>query len=111
MSRIDQVNEMLRSELANAINKEISFKDFLVTISYIDCSPDLENAKVNISVLPDKYAGTALTELRKNSRKFSNILKKQIRLRKIPKLNWVIDNTEKNADEIDKLLEEIRESE
>jgi len=108
MPRIEQINELLKKELANLINREISLENGLITVSYVNCSPDLKNAKIGISVLPDNLVGTALNKLKKHSGQFSNILKKKIRLRQIPRFNWIIDATEKEANKIERILEQIK---
>lgn len=107
--RIDQLNELFKSELANLIIREMPMKDVLITISYVDCSPDLQRAKIGFSVLPDERNGSALKALRKHSGLFAKILKKKLKLHHIPKFNWVIDETEKKAAELDKIFEQIKE--
>jgi len=107
MSRINQINELLRSELANIITQEIKLDNGLITVCYVDCSPDLKNAKIGISVLPDNQYGTALKKLKQHSSQFCKILKKKLNLRNIPKFNWIIDDTEKNAAEIEEVLKQI----
>ncbi len=111
MSRVDQVNGLLRYELANLISREVATPDFLITVIYVDCAPNLESAKIGISVLPEKFTGTALEKLRKHSMQFSNILNKKLKLRKIPKFNWIIDTTEKEASELEKILGKIKRGE
>ena len=108
MSRINQINELLRSELANLINQEIKLDNGLITVSYVDCSADLKNAKIAISVLPDNQFGTALKKLKQHSSQFCQVLKKKLNLKNIPRFNWIIDDTEKNAAEIEKVLEQIK---
>ncbi len=95
MSRIEQINELLRSQLANLINQEVNLENGLITISYVECSPDLHYAKISISVLPENLTGSALKKLRQSSNQFSRDLKKELNLKYIPRFNWVIDNTEK----------------
>ncbi|MBN2854332.1 ribosome-binding factor A, partial [Patescibacteria group bacterium] len=65
--QIERVNELLLEELANAINKEVGLPDALITVSFVDCDPDLKNARVGISVLPDRLAGTALRLLKSST--------------------------------------------
>ncbi len=110
MSRINQINELLRSELANLINQEIKLDNGLITVCYVDCSPDLKNAKIGISVLPDNLSGTALQKLRKHSGLLRKTLNKKLNLKYIPKFNWIIDATEKNAAEIEDILKQIKNS-
>ncbi len=108
MSRIQQTNELLRSELAKLINRADLVENCLITISYIDCSKDLKRAKIGFSVLPENLSGTVLKKLRKSSSQFTKILKERLRLKYIPKFNWLIDSTESQAAEIEELLEEIK---
>ncbi|MDD5032449.1 MAG: 30S ribosome-binding factor RbfA [Patescibacteria group bacterium] len=110
MPQIERVNELIKRNIADLISKEVYLRDGLITVSFVDCSPDLERAKIAISVLPAHLAGTALKVLRGHSSLFSGILKKKTRLRHIPKFNWVIDSTEEEAAKIEKLLEEIKKS-
>jgi len=109
MSRIDQINKLLRNELANLINQEISLDNGLITVSYVDCSKDLKGAKIAISVLPENKTGSALKKLKQHSCQFYQVLKKKLNLKSIPRFNWIIDNTEKNAAQIEKILKQIRE--
>lgn len=111
MSRIEQINELLKSELAILISQEIPMDNGLITISFVDCSPDLRYAKIGVSVIPDKFTGTALKQLRKHSSSFAGYLKKNTRLRKVPKFNWIFDETEKEAAKIESILEEIKKEE
>ncbi len=108
MPRTEQVNELLKKELAVLINRELALNNGLITISYVDCSPDLSGVKIGVSVLPENLAGTVLARLKKSSGQFSQILKKKTRLRKIPKFNWRLDTTESQAAEIEKILAEIK---
>jgi ribosome-binding factor A len=107
MRRIEQVNELLKNKLSNLISREMPLRNGLVTIAYVDCSPDLRNAKIGVSVLPFYLSKNVLKKLKKHSSSFTQILKKETRLRQIPKFNWEIDSTEKSAAEIEKILEEI----
>lgn len=109
--RIEQVNELLREKLASLIAREIPLEEGLITITYVRVSPDLNYAKIGVSVLPDNLTGTALKRLRSSSGLFAGVLRKDIKMRKIPKFNWVFDNTEKEAAKIDNLFDEINKEE
>ncbi len=107
MGRMEQVNELLHQHLAEIVNQEVKIEDGLITISYVECSPDLDSAKVAISVLPDKLVGTALKKLRAHSGEIVNALSKKIKLKRTPKLKWVFDPREKNASALDEIFEQI----
>ena|SRR3989339_620353 len=106
--RIEQINELLRRELAMLIagHLDISISG-LITVIDVKTSPDLRYAKVNISVLPENQTGSALRELRKSNSYFSGELKKKLSLKFIPKFNWTIDANERYAAEIDRVIDEL----
>lgn len=104
--RLEQLNDQLREELANLIAREINLDNGLITVSYVDCSPDLKYARIAVSVLPEKYAGTALENLRRHSSLFSQALRKKMKIRQIPRFNWTFDATEKKAAVIDDIIKD-----
>lgn len=105
--RIEQVNELLARELGQIISKELPLEEGFITISYVKCSPDLLYAKVGFSVIPDQKAATAQKNLKKHNSLFTKVLQKRTRLGHIPKFDWVIDESGKEADEMDKLFRQI----
>jgi len=107
MSRVDKLNELFKEEIADLISREIYIDNALITVSYVSCTGDLNYAKVGISVLPDKFSGTALKILRSHTSQFAGILKKKLKIRKIPKINWAFDSTEKDAAKIEKYIDEV----
>lgn len=106
--RIEQLNDQLRQELANLITRELPLDKGLITVSYVECSPDLKYARVAISVLPEKYAGTALEQLRRHSGQFSQVLRHKLKIRQIPKFNWLFDDTESKAAEIEEIIKKLK---
>lgn len=107
MSKVERVNDLLLEELARAINREVAIENALITVSYVECSPDLKQAKVGFSVLPDKLAGTAIRKLTAATSQLVGILRSRTKLRKLPRLIWEFDATEREADKIEKLIREI----
>ena len=110
MASTERLNELLLEELAQAVNREVGVENALLTITYVECSPDLKQAKVGFSILPDKLAGTALRKLTGATSQIVGILKKRVKLRKIPHLIWEFDATEREAGQLEKLIEGAIES-
>jgi ribosome-binding factor A len=109
MSKVDQLNELLHRELARAINKELELPEVFVTVTYVSCTPDLQYAKVIVSVLPDKMAGTALKKLKASSGRMVSGIIKHTRLRKAPHLLWEFDPTERKAAALEDVFLKINE--
>lgn len=109
MSRIDQLNSVFIKELAELVSKNVYLEGGLITISYVEISPDLRYASVGVSVLPDNLSAIAIKKLNHQNWNFSNILKKKLKLKFIPKFNWKIDNREKYAAEIEEAIKNIND--
>jgi ribosome-binding factor A len=105
--RIQQINEVLKYELANIISREGILDNGLITVTFVSTSPDLRYAKIGISVLPDHLFGTALKRLKSNSTFFSKELKKKLRMKFIPKFDWTIDDREKHAAELEDYINHL----
>ena len=95
---------MLLEELAQVVNREVFIPDALITITYVECSPDLKQARVGFSVLPDHLAGTALRKLGSSTNTIVGALRGRVKLRKLPRLMWEFDATEREAGKIEKLI-------
>ncbi|MFW5888267.1 MAG: ribosome-binding factor A [Patescibacteria group bacterium] len=111
MARIDSINKQLSKEIADIVSKEISAEKYMLTITYVSCDHDLSEAKIGISVLPKNYTGSALRELKKNTPEIVSQLKKKLPfIRRIPHMDWEVDKTERKAQELDDVFEEIKKN-
>ncbi len=62
--RIERLNKVIKVELGQIILREFEFNEgVLVTITRVDTSPELSQAKVYISVFPEKNAKAILNIL------------------------------------------------
>lgn len=109
MSKSEQSQELLHHRLAEIINQEVHLDGVLLTITYVDLSPDLKRAKIGISVLPDKFYGSALTAVRQANGAVRARLAKLLNWRVTPKLLWEIDNRPKHAAELEEVFKQIAE--
>ena len=105
--RTEKLNEQFRLELANLVSQNVMMENGLITVTHVDCSPDLKHAKIGISVLPDNLFGTALKKLKPHNKEFAQILKKKLNIKIIPKFEWVADTREKYVAKIDEVINQI----
>lgn len=108
VKRGGQINEILRSGLAQLVEERLELPGVLVTIVAVKSEPDLKFAEVFVSILPEKFTGTALEALRKHSAGFAKALSKRTKLRSVPHFSWLVDNTEVKAAEIDELFKNLQ---
>jgi ribosome-binding factor A len=109
-SRPDRVADQIRSELALLLAREVHDPGIgFVTLTRVQVSPDLQVARVFYTALGDDKA-------RQNSEKAleraASFLRRQIgsrlRLRRVPEIRFVYDESVAGQDRIERLLNEIR---
>ena len=100
--RVEQIESTMRKALAQVLHRKISDPRIrgMVSITELDISPDLKNAKVLISVLPDQYEKRTLAGLRAANRHIHGELKKIVAFRIVPHLDFRLDSTLKKSSEI-----------
>ena len=108
-SRIDRVNELIKETLAKIISEEIDFPSgVFVTVVKVDTSRDLRYARVFLSVFPEKRFGEIFRLLEKRIYFLQGKLNKKLSMKPLPRIEFVVDKTEVEADKIEKLLKEIK---
>lgn len=104
--RKEKVNNEIKEVVANFLEKEGNNLS-LITVTSVDVSPDLKNAKILITVLPENKEKAALDFCKRKRSEIKNEIKKKMNLRVIPFVDIEIDKGEKNRQKIhDLLLEE-----
>jgi len=111
-SRPDRVADLIRAELALLLTREVHDPGIgFVTITRVQMTPDLQQARVFYTVLGDDQA-------RKNTGRAIDragpFLRRQIgsrlRLKRVPELTFLYDESIAGQDRIERLLNEVRTS-
>ena len=80
-----------------------SNRQSLITITRADVSPDLKNATIFFSVLPEKFEESALNFAKRARSDFRTFLKEKLRMKFLPDIDFALDLGEKNRQRIDDL--------
>lgn len=108
--RMLKVNELIYHKISEYIAKEVEMpENVFITLSRVEVTPDLRHAKVFISVIPDNKRGTALRLMKKHQSKIKKSLAKYLKMKFIPSPSFVIDGQLVFGNEMDRLLDSIRE--
>jgi ribosome-binding factor A len=94
--RTDRLGGLFRSELADLIRSELRDPRIagMISITRVDVSPDLENAKVYVSVLADEAEqASAMAALRHAAPFLRRQLLARVHIRKVPHLEFAEDHT------------------
>jgi ribosome-binding factor A len=110
MSRIEQINELIKQETAKILLEEFEFDPgMMVTVMSAETSDNLEACSIWISVFPIGKIGTALEVLNKRIGEIQKLLNRKLALRFVPRIQFKIDKSEKYASEIGELFKKIDE--
>lgn len=108
MNRIDRINELIRTTVAEIISRELELPlGVFVTVVKVDTTRDLRYTRVFVSVFPEKKFGKTLEVLRKRLYLIQGALNKKLQMKPLPRIEFVPDKTEVEADKIEKLLKEL----
>lgn len=111
MERILRVNQLIKKELSQIILKEFDFpKNVLVTVTRVETSRNLIHARIYISVLPEEQLGQILGILNRKIYGLQQLLNKRLKMRPMPKINFVEEKQTSQAGRIEELLGQIKQN-
>jgi ribosome-binding factor A len=107
--RQKRIAKLLQQDLAEILQGEIrraGVKNFLVSVTKTYVTPDLSLARVYVSIFPPEKAKESLEALRQNAKLVKHAVAQRVRhqLRKMPDLEFYLDDTLDYIEEIDKAL-------
>jgi ribosome-binding factor A len=109
-SRPDRVADQIRSEVASMLARDVHDPGIgFVTITRVQVTPDLQHARIHYTSLGDDQARANTA---KGLSRASVFLRRQIgsrlRLKRVPELEFVYDESIAGQDRIEQLLNDIR---
>ncbi len=111
-SRTQRVAQLLREEINTMIQRDL--KDPLIgmaTISEVRVTEDLKHARVYVSIIGDEEArSNTLTGLERARSRIRGELGRRLDLRHIPQLEFVLDRSAEYAQNIEALLQKLRQN-
>ena len=108
--KIDRLNNMFVEEISKIIHQEIKDKDVsFVTITDAKITNDLSFAKIYVPTL-DNNREKVLNALNKASGFIRTLLCDRVKIRKMPEIHFVYDESIEYGKKIEKIIEEINEN-
>lgn len=82
----------------------------MVSITHVNVTPDLLIARVNVSIYNVEDKEEVLEKLKLNKAEIKKHLGKKLRnnFRKMPELEFYIDNTMEEADRLERILKDVK---
>mgnify|MGYP001587953969 CR=1 FL=1 len=106
--RIDKVNSLLEHEISKIISKDFEFSDVLVTLTHVDTTANLIEARCYISVMPEPKTDKIIEILNKGVYSVQKKINKMVNMRPVPKIIFVEDKIISEASKIEAILEKIK---
>ena len=107
-----KVGEELRHLISNALLRSSFYDEHIennnITITEVNVSPDLRNARVYVMPLGGKKKLDVLNSLNKATGRLKKIISRNLSLRQTPKLIFKIDETFEYAKKINDILDKIK---
>ena len=104
--RLDRINELLRREISTVLQRDFEFGGALVTISGVDITQDLREAKVVCGVLGG-YGGKVVEQLEQTRGLIQNRIAKRVVLRCTPRLDFRLDTSAARGVDMINVLDEV----
>ena len=109
-NRIEKVNSLLEHEISQILLRDFSFAVNLVTLTHVDATANLQEARVYISVMPEENTDKVVATLNKGVYDVQQKINKKLFMRPIPRIMFVADTKIEEAARVEELLEKIKES-
>ena len=109
--RMEKVNRQIQKLITEIIQKEVDDPDMdFLSITRVDTTRDLQESKVYYSLLTEETLAKAKETLARMGGFIRGKLGKRIRLKVLPQLNFMPDESMKHSVDIYKKIEELNES-
>lgn len=106
--RVEKINELIKNHLGEILSRELDMKSgVFITISKVDTSPDLRYTRVFVSIFPEKETGYAKKALQNEIYRIQGNLNKKLHMKPIPRISFLIDSTEVEAQKVEDILKEL----
>jgi len=107
-TRQNKVSRQIQKDISDIFQKEMNAlaHGSMLSVTVVRVSPDLENARVYISVFPSEKSAEVIHAVQESAKTIRHLLAQRIKnqVRKIPELIFQIDDSLDYVEKIEKLL-------
>ena len=106
MGKTDKIDSLLLKEISMILSQDLNDPKLgFATVSEVRTAPDLSVARVYVSFLGKNYKKRdGLETLRRSKGFIKSLLAKRLKMRKIPDLTFIVDETIDQAQRIDEII-------
>ncbi len=110
--RTERINDQLREEISDLLRRELKDPRIggLISVTEVDVSPDLSQAKVFVSVMGSaEEKASTFKALTAAARFLQRELRRRLTIRRIPELSFIADDSLEHGARILELLQQTQE--
>lgn len=110
MPKIERVDHELTKELNIIVSRELKdprLEATIISVTAVETAKDLKTAKVFVSVMDENKEKDALNALNGASAYIRGLLFDRLKIRTVPHLNFVKDNSISHSFKIETILKEL----
>ena len=112
--RVVRLNKQIQQILSEYFEMEYPFERFgIISVMNVSISKDLRNASVWLSIFrtdkDDSKRKETFEYIKKHEYKIKDFLAHEIRIKYTPKLTFFMDETLEKADEVYRIIEDLRD--
>ncbi len=106
-SRSRRIGGLIQRELSDIITRQLRFSKLgLLTVSAVDVSPDLQQAKVYVTLLgDDSKAEEVIQHLTQQGKHLRHELSQRLKMRGTPRLHFVYDHSVEYGSHLSHLID------
>ncbi len=109
--RLVRVNELLKREIAEDIQRNYSMSDFdsgALTVTRVECTSDLRDANVFVSIFGhEDEREKMIGYLNRHRQEIVRLMVKRVKLKYTPRLHFLLDESIEGGDNILSILAEM----
>ena len=111
VDRLERVNSLLKRVIAESMFSVMqgdTVQPGLITVTGVSCGKDLHDATVRVSVFgDDALKETAIQHLKHNAKRFQQEINRQVKMKFIPRLTFLLDLSLEKGDEVLAILNNL----
>ncbi len=106
--RIDKINSLLKREIGKILLKEFYFSGAMVSITRVEASSNLIEAKVFVSAYPESQSDQVIKILNNNVYGIQKKIDRMLKMRPVPKIKFLKDKEMAKSGRVEELLSQLK---
>ncbi len=107
-NRAERINQLLKQKIAEILARDFFVEKTMVTVQGVNIGKDLRRVKVRVSVMPFSDSEKVLKKLTQQLPRIQEKLGDGLRMKFTPRIQFLIDSSEENADRVEKILKFLK---